>query len=125
MLSDNQSSNSPWSAQAKALVTSGVGKSRYCFLEDTDCDGARSRIQVTSNSTVQGGTCLTPFLKTQATDKDLLPESIADAIRLRARNETIRPSDVMLASINPTGDVQDLVPSTSWYDVELRFTTDG
>jgi hypothetical protein len=31
----------------------------------------------------------------------------------------------MLASINPTGDVQDLVPSTSWYDVELRFTTDG
>lgn len=123
MSSDNQSA---WSAPAKASVTSGHGNTMYCYLEDTDWDGTGGAISVISIGNGNGGHCLTPQYKIQATDAEYVPPSIGDDMKTRALNNSIQPSKVTLASINPTGNAQS-IPSDDgiYHDVELKFSTDG
>lgn len=123
MSSDNQSA---WSAPAKASVTSGHGNTMYCYLEDTDDDGTGGAISVFSIGNGNGGQSLAPSFKVQATNAEYVPPSIGDDMETRALNNSIQPSKVTLASINPTGTAQSIPKDDGKYhDVELKFSTDG
>jgi hypothetical protein len=117
MSSENQSSESPWSASTKGYVTSGVGKLLYCTL-----DGADTSIEVKlMKDAAYGGHLLAPTNKIPATDEDYVPTTVGNGIRTRGYQEGVDLTDIMLASIKPLSAYQ----TDAWLDVQLKFTTDG
>jgi hypothetical protein len=107
-------------------VTSGHGNTKYCYLEDTDWDGTGGAISVASMVNGDGGHSLRPMFKIQATNEEYVPPSIGGDMKTRALTNSIQPSKVTLASINPTGTAQS-IPSDdgNYHDVVLKFFTDG